>query len=117
MSGQQPEAGDHLSGPGVMANTALVKELPNGDWLVNNAQAISGNFTVTAPVLTVQSNQLQGPKGAPHDFLEVSVGGEYGFDQRPSSLSFATGSAANLLGLSQSSRERWTPRLGASAYL
>ena len=87
-----------------MANTAIVAELPDGDWLVNNDKAISGDFTVTAPVLTVQSNQLQGLNGASHDFLEVSVGGEYGFDQRPSSLSFATeptGSAADLLGLSQ----------------
>ena len=100
----QIKAGDHLSGPGVMANTAIVQDLGGGNWLVNNAQAISGDFNVTAPVLTVQSNQLQGPT-ASHDFLEVSVGGEYGFDQRPSSLSFAepTGSAADLLGLSQSS--------------
>ena len=60
MSGQI-EAGDHLSGPGVMANTAIVAELRDGDWLVNNDKAISGDFTVTAPVLTVQSNQLQGP--------------------------------------------------------
>ena len=117
----QIKAGDHLSGPGVMANTAIVQDLGGGNWLVNNAQAISGDFTVTAPVLTVQSNQLQGPT-ASHNFLEVSVGGEYGFDQRPSSLSFATGSAADLLGLStrdggQPGDRRWTPRLGASAYL
>ena len=102
MSGQI-EAGDHLSGPGVMANTAIVQDLGNGNWLVNNAQAINPNdtYNVTAPVLTVQSNQLQGLNGAVHDFLEVSVGGEYGFDQRPSSLGFAEeGSAADLLGLS-----------------
>ena len=102
MSGQI-EAGDRLSGPGVMPNTAIVAELPDGDWLVNNDKAISGDFTVTAPALTLQSKQLQGPT-AKHDFLEVSVGGEYGFDQSPSSLSFAEeGSAADLLGLSQSS--------------
>ena len=100
MSGQI-KAGDHLSGPGVKANTAIVQDLGDGNWLVNNAQAISGDFTVTAPVLAVQSKQLHGPT-AKHDFLEVSVGGEYGFDQSPSSLSFATGSAADLLGLSNS---------------
>jgi hypothetical protein len=98
----QIEAGDHLSDPGVMANTAIVQDLGGGNWLVNNAQAISGDFTVTAPALTVQSNELQGPT-AKHYFLEVSVGGEYGFNQSPSSLSFASGSAADLLGLSQSS--------------
>ena len=101
----QIKAGDHLSGPGVMANTAIVQDLGGGNWLVNNAQAISGDFTVTAPELTVQSNQLRGPTGAKHYFLEVSVGGEYGFDESPSSLSFANGSAADLLGLSKS-RER-----------
>ncbi len=99
----QIKAGEHLSGQGVMANTAIVQDLGGGNWLVNNDQAISGDFTVTAPVLTVDSEQLQGPT-ASHDFLEVSVGGEYGFDQRLSSLSFAEeGSAADLLGLSQSS--------------
>jgi hypothetical protein len=100
----QIKAGDHLSGPGVMANTAIVKDLGGGNWLVNNAQAISSHpnvtFNVTAPELTVQSNQLGGPTGAKHNFLEVSVGGEYGFDESPSSLSFASGSAADLLGLS-----------------
>jgi hypothetical protein len=98
----QIKAGERLSGPGVMANTAIVQDLGGGNWLVNNDKAISGDFNVTAPALTVQSDQLQGPT-ASHDFLEVSVGGEYGFDQRPSSLSFASGSAADLLGLSQSS--------------
>ena len=112
----QIKAGDHLSGPGVMANTAIVQDLGGGNWLVNNAQAISGDFTVTAPVLTVQSNQLQGPT-ATHDFLEVSVGGEYGFDQRPSSLSFATMDRRLTSWVSLSPRERWTPRLGASAHL
>ena len=90
----QIKAGEHLSGPGVMANTAIVQDLGGGNWLVNNAQAIPPDFNVTfnvtAPELTVQSNQLHGPT-ASHDFLEVSVGGEYGFDERPSSLSFATG--------------------------
>ena len=105
MSGQI-EAGGHLSGPRIMANTAIIQDLGGGNWLVNNAQAIPGDpnvtFNVTAPALAVQSKQLQGPT-ASHDFLEVSVGGEYGFNQRPSSLSFATGSAADLLGLSKSS--------------
>ena len=57
----QIKAGDHLSGPGVMANTAIVQDLADGNWLVNNDKAISGDFTVTAPVLAVQSKQLRGP--------------------------------------------------------
>jgi hypothetical protein len=103
----QIKAGEELSVPG-MPNTAIVQDLGGGNWLVNNAPqaVISGDFTVTAPALTVQSNQLQGVTEN-HDFLEVSVGGEYGFDQRPSSLGFAengsTGTAADLLGLSKSS--------------
>jgi hypothetical protein len=56
----QIKAGDHLSGPGIMANTAIVQDLGGGNWLVNNDKAISGDFTVTAPVLTCNPTSSRG---------------------------------------------------------
>lgn len=70
------------------------------EWLVNNAVDISGDFKVIAPNLTTQNNFFTGAT-ANNDFIEIQPNLAFGYDANPSTLGYATGSAADLLGLSQ----------------
>jgi Protein of unknown function (DUF3383) len=100
-----------LSGHGLSADAAIITQLSagNGDgsqWIVTEApdQVEQGDFSVKAPLMSVT---LNGGRpiidGATQDnaFLNVSANGYFGFDEVETALSFATGSAADKLGLGQ----------------
>ena len=92
--------GDEVSGAGIPPLTAILADLGNGQWLVNNAVNVTGDITITAPPLTVKNNFVTGATQN-NQFFEIQPNGAFGFDQNPSSLSYATGTAADALGLSQ----------------
>jgi hypothetical protein len=99
-------AGERITGPGVPSLTAVDTNISGSgagsQWVVNNALNLSGDLTMTAPTFTVEAQQFTGATQN-NDFFEIQPNGAYGFDQTPSSLSYATGSAADSLGLSQAS--------------
>ena len=77
---------------------------PGSTWIVNNApaQTVTGDITTTAPPLLVNWNGNNNPIiGATenNDFFEIMPNGSFGFDQNPSSLSYASGTAAAALRL------------------
>ena len=79
---------------------------PGSTWIVNNApaQTVTGDITTTAPPLLVNWNGNNNPIiGATenNDFFEIMPNGSFGFDQNPSSLSYASGTAAAALRLTQ----------------
>ena len=79
---------------------------PGSTWIVNNApaQTVTGDITTTAPPLLVNWNGNNNPIiGATenHDFFEIMPNGSFGFDQNPSSVSYASGTAAAALRLTQ----------------
>ena len=96
--------GDEVSGAGIPPLTAILADLGNGQWLVNNAVNVTGDITITAPPLTVKNNFVTGATQN-NEFFEIQPNGAFGFDQNPSSLSYATDvngdSVADELGLSQ----------------
>ena len=92
--------GDEVSGAGIPPLTAILADLGNGQWLVNNAVNVTGDITITATPLTVKNNFVTGATQN-NEFFEIQPNGAFGFDQNPSSLSYATGTAADALGLSQ----------------
>ena len=100
--------GEEISGPGIPDNTAIIANLsgttgPGSSWLINNAMDLSDHsLTMTGPPLSVVANQLDGATEN-NDFFEIAPNGAFGFDKNPSTLSFASGSAAGLLGLTQES--------------
>ena len=94
--------GERVTGAGIPPLTAVDAAGPGGTWIVDNAISASGNITMTAPTFTVEAQQYTGATQN-NDFFEIQPNGVYGFDMNPSSLSFASGSAADLLGLSQAS--------------
>jgi hypothetical protein len=95
--------GDEVTGAGVPPLTAIIADLGGGKWLINNAvNIISGDFTITAPPLTVKNNFNAG-RTENNEFFEVQPNGSFGFDNNPSILGYMTGTAADALGLSQAS--------------
>ena len=101
--------GEQVTGAGVLPLTAIDAHL-NGSgagstWIVNNAQTVAGeNMTMTAPPLSVFLNWNDQPivgATANNDFFNVSVDGAFGYDLDPSSLSYMSGTAAAVLGLTQ----------------
>jgi len=98
VTGLAPATGivDLISGSGV-----------GSTWLVNNAPNITTpvEMTAKAPLLGVYMDRNGQPiigNTVHNDFLDLSVQGEFGFDQNPSSFGgYATGAAADALGLSQ----------------
>lgn len=96
----QVKAGFQVIGPGVLPGTALIQDLGGGNWLVNNAQNISGDFSIVAPSLKTNSKQVVGVT-TNNNFLEVQPAGEFGYNALPSNISFPAGSPADALGLTQ----------------
>jgi hypothetical protein len=99
------QVGEEVNGPGVPLFTYLEQDLgpaPGGgeNWLVNNAINASGNFSFLAPELTVQDNEVAG-RTQNNSYFMIQPQGASGFNQNPSTLSYATGTAADELALSQ----------------
>jgi hypothetical protein len=97
VTGLAPATGlvDPLSGSGV-----------GSTWIVNNAPTVGEEqMTLKAPLLGVYMDRNGQPIiGATehNDFLDLSVQGEFGFDQNPSQFGGdPTGTAADALGLTQ----------------
>lgn len=97
----QVKAGYEITGPGVLPDTCIIQDLGGGNWVVNNAQSISGDFNIIAPPLTVDSTSVHGAT-EDNTYLEIQPGGEDGYNELPSNLSFASGPVADALKLSQS---------------
>jgi hypothetical protein len=98
--------GQEITGPGVPPLTAIVADLGNGQFVVNNAANITGgNFKFRATPLTVQ-NQFMAGATENNNWFQVQPNGAFGWNQNPSNLSYATGSVADVLGLSQASGAR-----------
>ena len=77
-------------------------------WVVNNAPTgVTGeSLTMTGPPLTVFLDWVNRPiVGATenNDFFSVSVDGQYNYNENPATLSYASGTAAAALGLTQAS--------------
>ena len=94
--------GEEVTGAGIPQHTAIIADLGNGQWLVNNDVNISSGETIKMKEtpLTVSANKYTGATQN-NWFYEVQPNGAFGYDNNPSTLSFASGSAADLLGLSQ----------------
>ncbi len=103
--------GQEVTGAGVLPLTAIDDNLsgsgPGSTWLVNNAQKVAGeNMTITAPPLSVVLDWTNQPIiGATenNDFFDVSPNGAFDYNNNSSSLSYASGTAAAALGLTQES--------------
>ncbi len=102
--------GQEVTGAGVLPLTAIDTNLsgsgPGSKWVVNNAQTVAGDITMTAPPLTVfldWDNQPIIGATENNDFFDVSPNGSFGFDFNPSDLSYMSGTAAAALGLTQAS--------------
>jgi hypothetical protein len=95
----QVQVGCQVSGPGVAPDTAIVGQVDANDWIVNNAQQISGDFTVRSPFLTVAA-KVESPTNS---LFEIQPNGAFCFDSNPSTLNYATGTLADALGLTQAS--------------
>ena len=98
--------GEEVTGAGVLPVTGIDSNLSGSGagstWVVNNAHAVAGeNMTMTAPPLHVLGNPVVGATGNNH--FTVQPDRNFGFDDNPSSLSYASGTAAAALGLTQAS--------------
>jgi hypothetical protein len=98
--------GEEVTGAGVRPLTAVVGNLSGSSagstWLVNNAQTIADeDITITAPPLYVLGNPVVGSIGNNH--FTVQPDRNFQYDDNPSSLSYASGTAAVALGLTQAS--------------
>jgi hypothetical protein len=96
--GQEVQATD----PDIQPLTAVVTNLGGGKWIINRAPTgpVSGNITTTAPPLTVESQFRVGVNGALYDTFEIQPNGFFGYNYNPSQLSYASGTVAQMLGLS-----------------
>ena len=100
------EVGEEVTGAGVLPQTGIHSNLSGSGagstWVVNNAQTVADeNMTMTAPPLHVLGNPVVGATGNNH--FTVQPDRNFGFDDNPSSLSYASGTAAAALGLTQAS--------------
>ena len=102
--------GQKVTGAGVLPQTAIDTNLsgsgPGSKWVVNNAQTVAGDITMTSTPLQVfldWGNQPIIGATENNDFFDVSTNGAFGFDHNPSSLSYMSGTAADALGLTQAS--------------
>ncbi len=106
--------GQEVTGVGVLPKTAIEDNLsgsgPGSTWLVNNPQTVGGvageTLKTTAPPLSVILDWGNKPIiGATenNDFFDVSPNLNFPYDTVPSSLSYMSGTAAAMLGLTQAS--------------
>lgn len=96
------EIGQRLEGPGIAPLTSIISGSAD-TWLINNAQTIpTETMRTTAPLLTVDLHHVTGRTNN-HQYLMIQPSGAFGFNYLPSKLSYASGTAADALGLTQAS--------------
>ena len=102
--------GQLVTGADVLPLTAIDGNLsgsgPGSTWIVNNAQTVAGDMTMTAtPITVILNRDGKTIVGATedNDFFDVTPNGEFGYDNNLGSLSFVSGTAAAALGLTQAS--------------
>ena len=104
--------GEQVSGAGVTGlapatgiDTNLSGSGVGSQWIVNNAPTVGAEqMTLKAPLIGVYEDRSGQPiigKTENNAFFDVSVQGEFGFDQNPSTISYMSGTAADALGLSE----------------
>jgi hypothetical protein len=100
--------GERVTGAGVQSDNPMTaidgRGQQPGTWIVNNApaQRVTGDFTMTGTPLVVNYKSLGGAT-AKRNFFEIQPNGAFGYDNNPSTLGFASGTAAAALGLTQGS--------------
>ena len=97
--------GEKVTGPGVaLPITAIDGPGPRpGTWLVNTIQTVGAeNMTMTATPLVVNYKSYGGATSL-RNFFEIQPNGQFGYDYNQSTLRFASGAAADELGLTQAS--------------
>ena len=96
--------GQEVTGAGVLPVTAIDRHLSGSGlgskWIVDNAQTVAGDITMTATPFSVSNKSFVGATEN-NDFFEIEPNGAFGFDNNPSSLSYMSGTAAAALGLTQ----------------
>ena len=107
--------GQEVTGPGVPGGFEAIDKYLGGSgqgsqWILKYAPTggtVTGDMTMTATPLQVDLNwdnqSITGNNGAPNDFYDIMPQGSFGFDHNPSTLSYASGTAADALGLTQAS--------------
>jgi Protein of unknown function (DUF3383) len=89
---------------GINSNIAGTGTGVGSQWIINNAPAISGSIPIELkpPLLGVYLDKDGPVTGAKNLLFDLSVQGEFGFDNNPSQFNgFVTGTAAAPLGLSE----------------
>ena len=96
--------GEQVTGAGVAASTGIEDHLsgsgPGSTWLVNNAQTVAGDMRMEATPLNVRYHYVVGAT-ANRGFFTIQPSGAFGFDNNPGAFSYAGGTAAAALGLTQ----------------
>ena len=96
--------GEQVTGAGVAASTGIEDHLsgsgPGSTWLVNNAQTVAGDMRMKATPLNVRYHYVVGAT-ANRGFFTIQPSGAFGFDNNPGAFSYAGGTAAAALGLTQ----------------
>ena len=107
--------GQEVTGPGVPGGFEAIDKYLGGSgqgsqWILKYAPTggtVTGDMTMTATPLQVDLNwdnqSITGNNGAQNDFYDIMPQGSFGFDHNPSTLSYASGTAADALGLTQAS--------------
>ena len=98
-------AGQEVTGNGVAPNTAIQPNVKGSDntWIVDLTQTVpSVAMTMKAAPLQVTNNSVEGAGNTHTDNLWIEVNGSY--PVLPTTMTYASGSAATLLGLAQQSK-------------
>ena len=117
--------GQEVTGAGVPAGFEAIDKYLGGSgqgsqWIVKIApsQTVTGDMTMTATPLQVDLNwdnqSITGNNGAQNDFYDIMPQGSFGFDNNPSTLSYASGTAAAALGLTQASKRSFHRRAAST---
>jgi hypothetical protein len=104
--------GQQVTGAGVPGGFEAIDKHLGGSgqgsqWIVKIAPSstVTADMVMTATPLQVDLNwanqAIVGNNGALNDFYDIMPQGSFGFDKNPSTLSYASGTAAALLGLTQ----------------
>lgn len=92
--------GERLIGAGVPALTAIDAQVSANQWIVDNAVNLGPeSMQVTAPTFTVEAQQAFVHNVLTNAYFEIQPNEYFGFNDRPSTLSYATGAAATALEL------------------
>ncbi len=92
--------GEQVTGAGILPDTAIEENLGGNTWLVDFAQTANENMTMTGAPLSVLYTAVTGATENSGCF-SIQQNGYFNYDT--ASLTYATGSAAGALGLTQAS--------------